>query len=133
MMSYEWDLDCFDQGCGYESADDDEDFDSYGLLDISMDNYSSFKHVPLRFTDQIQQLDKLKISSYGMAVSIFISIFGLLLIGKSMHHGVTDAFHLMCLIGGTLLLIIGAAANVAYFISKSQAKDALSAYILQKR
>lgn len=133
MMSYEWESGCFDHGCGYESADDDEDFDSYGSLDISMDNYSSLKHVPLKFTDQIQQLDKLKISSYGMAISIFVLVLGIMFFGKSIVNGLTDGIHVMFFVGGMLLLIAGAAAIVAYSISRSQAKDALSAYTPQKR
>ena len=133
MMSYEWELSGRDEGYKYDSGGDDEEFDSYGSLDISMDNYSSFKHLPLRFTDQIQQLDKFKISSYGMAVSIFITMFGLLLIGNSMHHGVTDSAHVMGLIGGVFLLIVGAAASLACFIIKSQARDALSVYDPQKK
>lgn len=133
MMSYEWELGCYDEAYSYDSGGDDEDFDSYGSLDISMDNYSSFKHVPLKFTDQIQQLDKLKISSYGMAISIFVLALGMMFFGKAIAHGLTDGIHVMFFVGGMLLLIAGAAAIVAYSISRSQAKDALSAYPPQKR
>ena len=126
MMSYDWELGSFDNAVRNDC--DEEDFDTYDSLDISMSNYSSIKHVPLNFTDQIQQLDKLKISSYGMAISIFVLALGMMFIGNVICNGVTDGIHVMFLIGGTLFLIVGVAATIAYSISKAEAKDALSAY-----